>query len=155
MTAWHVAGADLDSQNYDQRTALHIAVAENNEDIVRFLISQVRFFFLRNWYGNVAFKGCDPEHKDRFGRSPIDEINEDNTTLKELLDWGLSLKTGSIENLNDESSWILEAWNKCKTAWYLALKMNSSKEEKIVFWRFSKKYFHLLSIIEIGNLNVS
>ena len=46
MTAWHVAGADLDSQNYDQRTALHIAVAENNEDIVRFLISQVRYFFL-------------------------------------------------------------------------------------------------------------
>lgn len=46
MTAWHVAGADLDSENYDQRTALHIAVAENNEDIVRFLISQVRYLFL-------------------------------------------------------------------------------------------------------------
>lgn len=41
LTAWHVAGADLDTENYDGRTALHIAVAENNEDIIRFLISQV------------------------------------------------------------------------------------------------------------------
>ena len=42
LTAWHVAGADMDTVNYDGRTALHIAVAEDHEDIVRFLISQVR-----------------------------------------------------------------------------------------------------------------
>ena len=45
LTAWHVAGANLDTENYDSRTALHIAVAEGYEDIVRFLISQVRFCF--------------------------------------------------------------------------------------------------------------
>ena len=41
ITAWHVAGANLDARNYDGRTALHIAVAEKNEDIVRYLVSQV------------------------------------------------------------------------------------------------------------------
>ena len=50
------------------------------------------------------FQGCDPEHRDRFGRSPMDEINEENTSLKELLDWGMSLKTGSSENLTAQTS---------------------------------------------------
>ena len=41
LTAWHVGGVDLDTLNYDDRTALHVAVAEGHEDVVRFLISQV------------------------------------------------------------------------------------------------------------------
>merc|ERR1712150_138010 len=83
ITAWHVGGANLDSKNYDGRTALHIAVAESNEDIVRYLVSQ----------------GCDPKMEDRLGRTPFSEIGETETekaaNLVELLEWGESLKPTS------------------------------------------------------------
>jgi len=82
LTAWHVGGVDLDTLNYDDRTALHVAVAEGHEDVVRFLISQ----------------GCDPERRDRFGRTPMDEVKEKDGTLMELLEWGISLKDGRDNN---------------------------------------------------------
>ena len=86
ITAWHVAGANLDARNYDGRTALHIAVAEKNEDIVRYLVSQ----------------GCDPKVKDRLGRTPFTELGEENeSTLLELLEWGETLQVTPSELLLD------------------------------------------------------
>ena len=83
ITAWHVGGADLDAKNYDGRTALHIAVAERNEDIVRYLVSQ----------------GSDPKMKDRLDRTPFSEIGELESAgaanLVELLEWGESMKPTS------------------------------------------------------------
>jgi hypothetical protein len=41
------------------------------------------------------FQGCDPEHKDRFGRTPMEELKDENNNLLELLEWGVSLKKES------------------------------------------------------------
>ena len=59
-----------DARDYDGRTALHIAVAENKEEIVRYLVSQ----------------GANPTLEDRFGRTAFTELQSENSDLRELLE---------------------------------------------------------------------
>ena len=65
-----------DARNYDGRTALHIAVAESKEEIVRYLISQ----------------GANPRLEDRLGRTAFSELKPDCDSLTELLEWGETLQ---------------------------------------------------------------
>ena len=67
---------DQDARNYDGRTALHIAVAEKQEEIVRYLVSQ----------------GSNPRLEDRLGRTAFSELPQDSSNLTELLEWGESLQ---------------------------------------------------------------
>merc|ERR1711892_40270 len=76
ITAWHMGGANLDARNYDGRTALHIAVAEKQEEIVRYLVSQ----------------GSNPRLEDRLGRTAFSGLPQDSSNLMELLEWGESLQ---------------------------------------------------------------
>ena len=55
---------DLNLADYDGRTPLHLAVEENNIEVVRYLIE----------------KGVDKTPKDRWGNSPIDDLNKKNET---------------------------------------------------------------------------
>ena len=53
-------GCDINFQDYDKRTALHIAAEENKKDIIKFLIEN----------------GADVTLKDRWGKAPNDLILE-------------------------------------------------------------------------------
>ena len=55
-------GADVNKSDYDNRTALHLAAAEGQEDIVKYLIN----------------RGADVNKKDRWGRLPLDDAKIDN-----------------------------------------------------------------------------
>ena len=52
-------GCDINFIDYDQRSALHIAVAENNLDMVKILID----------------RGINTEIIDRWGKKPSEESN--------------------------------------------------------------------------------
>lgn len=68
-------GANLSSVNYDMRTALHVACAEGNEEVVRHLL----------------LNGAAVHIRDRYDRSPLAEaINYDYHSIIKLL-----LKCGS------------------------------------------------------------
>ena len=60
-------GCNVNFQDYDKRTALHLAVSESNIDIIKFLIR----------------RDADPNLKDRWGKTPIDETNHE-TIIKIL-----------------------------------------------------------------------
>lgn len=63
-------GANLSSVNYDMRTALHVACAEGNEDVVRHLL----------------LNGAAVHIRDRYDRSPLAEaINHDFHSIIKLL----------------------------------------------------------------------
>eukprot|EP01114_Cavostelium_apophysatum_P019573 TRINITY_DN6345_c0_g1_i2.p1 TRINITY_DN6345_c0_g1~~TRINITY_DN6345_c0_g1_i2.p1 ORF type:complete len:781 (+),score=118.55 TRINITY_DN6345_c0_g1_i2:53-2344(+) len=51
------SGVSPNSADYDQRSALHVAVADRRLDVVQYLLS----------------KGADPNAVDRFGGTPLDE----------------------------------------------------------------------------------
>ena len=53
-------GCDINFQDYDKRTALHIAAEENKKEIVKFLIE----------------RGGDLNLKDRWGKTPNDLIKK-------------------------------------------------------------------------------
>lgn len=68
-------GANLSSVNYDMRTALHVACAEGNEEVVRHLL----------------LNGAAVHIRDRYDRNPLAEaINHDFHSIIKLL-----LKCGS------------------------------------------------------------
>lgn len=58
LRRYYLSGNDMTQQNYDGRTALHVAAAEGHHEAVRFLLEQC----------------CVPvDPKDRWGFSPLDE----------------------------------------------------------------------------------
>lgn len=79
-------GANLSAVNYDLRTALHIACAEGNEDVVKHLL----------------LNGAAVHIRDRYDRSPLTEaINHDHhEIIRWLLKCGAHL-TESTRSLGD------------------------------------------------------
>ena len=61
-------GADVNSSDYDERTALHLAVAEKRGKMIKFLLEQGAFVRAR----------------DRWGRTPLDEAK--GTPYEEMLE---------------------------------------------------------------------
>ncbi|XP_014346634.1 L-asparaginase-like [Latimeria chalumnae] len=57
MEAWHAAGVDLNSADYDSRTPLHVAVCSNQVEMVKFLLNT----------------GVDTKLRDKFGKRPVDD----------------------------------------------------------------------------------
>ena len=53
-------GIDLTLADYDSRTALHLACAENNYNVAFFLLQM----------------GIDPEPRDRWSNTPLSEIED-------------------------------------------------------------------------------
>ncbi len=63
-------GIDLNSSDYDGRTALHLAASDNNIKIIKFLIK----------------KNVDKSIKDRWGNTALDDATRENhTQIIELL----------------------------------------------------------------------
>lgn len=79
-------GADLSAVNYDLRTALHVACAEGNEEVVKHLL----------------LNGAAVHIRDRYDRSPLSEaINHDHHEIIKLLLKCGSHVTGSTRGLGD------------------------------------------------------
>jgi 60kDa lysophospholipase len=79
-------GANLSAVNYDLRTALHIACAEGNEEVVKHLL----------------LNGAAVHIRDRYDRSPLNEaINNDHHEIIKLLLKCGSHVTGSARGLGD------------------------------------------------------
>ncbi|VVU95304.1 Glutaminase [seawater metagenome] len=55
-------GVDINSEDYDKRTALHLAASEGKESVIRFLLS----------------KNCNILTKDRWGNTAYDDAIENN-----------------------------------------------------------------------------
>ncbi len=55
-------GADVNKGDYDNRTALHLAAAEGQEDVVKYLLD----------------KGADANAKDRWSLRPVDDAKANN-----------------------------------------------------------------------------
>uniref|UniRef100_A0AAF5DQR6 glutaminase n=2 Tax=Strongyloides stercoralis TaxID=6248 RepID=A0AAF5DQR6_STRER len=86
-------GVDMDSYDYDKRTALHIAAAEGHTDLVRFLI-------------RVAKVDFNP--KDRWNRTPLDDAIQFNNTgcinvLKEAITKGGDISASAQSSSTEES----------------------------------------------------
>ena len=62
-------GIDVNFADYDKRTALHLSINENNYEATKLLLKRG---------GNVNLK-------DRWGKTPMDECNKDNTELFSLI----------------------------------------------------------------------
>lgn len=79
-------GANLSAVNYDLRTALHVACAEGNEEVVKHLL----------------LNGAAVHIRDRYDRSPLSEAvnNDHHEIIKLLLKCG-SHVTGSARGLGD------------------------------------------------------
>jgi len=56
----HLAGVDLNLGDYDKRTALHLAAAENHTETVKAILAG----------------GGNPKQEDRFGTTPLDEAKK-------------------------------------------------------------------------------
>ncbi|XP_006812393.2 L-asparaginase-like [Saccoglossus kowalevskii] len=70
LECWNLAGADLSTPDYSSRTALHIAIAMQNESVVKFLIEH----------------GVDIHHKDAFGETGESLAkSSENAVIKELV----------------------------------------------------------------------
>ncbi|XP_025104176.1 L-asparaginase-like isoform X2 [Pomacea canaliculata] len=54
IKAWHAAGADLNSFDYDYRTALHVAVTSNRKDVAEFLMKNGAHCNLQDVFGLTA-----------------------------------------------------------------------------------------------------
>lgn len=82
-------GANLSAVNYDLRTALHIACAEGNDEVVKHLL----------------LNGAAVHIRDRYDRSPlIEAINHDNhEIIRLLLKCGAHI-FGSTRSLGDSLS---------------------------------------------------
>lgn len=62
----HLKGVDLQMQDYDKRTALHLAASEGHADVVDYLL-------------NVAH--VKPDSKDRWKRTPLHDAQSENHQL--------------------------------------------------------------------------
>ena len=63
-------GVDVNKGDYDKRTALHLAAAEGQEDVVKYLIN----------------KGADVNAQDRWELKPIDDAkNSNHASIVEIL----------------------------------------------------------------------
>ncbi|XP_076442595.1 L-asparaginase-like isoform X2 [Babylonia areolata] len=51
IRAWHAAGADMNSADYDSRTALHIAVTCNRKEIVKYLLASGAICLAQDIFG--------------------------------------------------------------------------------------------------------
>ncbi|KAK3702564.1 hypothetical protein RRG08_042557 [Elysia crispata] len=56
IEAWILAGADFNSQDYDKRTPLHVAVNLGCTDVTKFLLSQGADFNIKDVFGLTALK---------------------------------------------------------------------------------------------------
>lgn len=63
LRRYYLSGKDMTQQNYDGRTALHVAAAQGHDKVVRFLLEQC----------NVPV-----DLKDRWGSTPLDEATRFN-----------------------------------------------------------------------------
>lgn len=61
LSRLHIQGVDFNQGDYDSRTPLHLAAANDHIDLVRFLVEQ---------------GGCDVNPKDRWGSTPLNEAHE-------------------------------------------------------------------------------
>jgi 60kDa lysophospholipase len=79
-------GADLSAVNYDQRTALHLAAAEGNLEVVKFLL----------------LHGAAVHIRDRYDRTPLMEaiINDKHEIIKMLMMCGAHI-TGSARAVGE------------------------------------------------------
>ena len=50
---------------------------------------------------SLNLKGCNPKLRDRLGRSAFTELKEDDENLRELLEWGVSLRNSVTEGKTD------------------------------------------------------
>lgn len=71
-------GFNVNTRDYEGRSALHIACAREDERLVRFMVSS---------------DNCDVNAKDRHNRTPIMEIPKANARLRELMS-----KSGAVED---------------------------------------------------------
>lgn len=67
MKRFHLSGFNMETKDYDGRTALHLAAAEGHLNIVKYLLEQC----------NVS-----PAPLDRWGGTPLDEAGKSNKRIK-------------------------------------------------------------------------
>ncbi|XP_055618347.1 L-asparaginase isoform X2 [Toxorhynchites rutilus septentrionalis] len=79
-------GANLSAENYDHRTALHVACCEGNLDVVQFLLQN----------------GAAVHIRDRYERTPLMDaiLNDHHQIIRLLVKCGAHL-TGSIRSIGD------------------------------------------------------
>ena len=66
----HLKGVDLEMQDYDKRTALHIAASEGHGDVVEFLLEVAK---------------VKPDPKDRWKRTPLQDAQAEGHSRVSLL----------------------------------------------------------------------
>ncbi|VDI66405.1 60kDa lysophospholipase [Mytilus galloprovincialis] len=66
LKAWKIAGADLNESDYDNRTALHVAVSLGHVETVKFLLDNGASWMLNDAFGKTA-----EEHAELLGREEI------------------------------------------------------------------------------------
>ncbi|CAC5396771.1 ASPG [Mytilus coruscus] len=69
LKAWKIAGADLNESDYDNRTALHVAVSLGHVETVKFLLDNGGSWMLNDAFGKTA-----EEHAELLGRTDILEL---------------------------------------------------------------------------------
>lgn len=62
MKSLMILGVNVNTCDYDKRTALHIAVSKHLTEVINFLL----------------INKADPKFKDRWGKAPIDYAQDDN-----------------------------------------------------------------------------
>lgn len=83
LRRYYLSGTDMTMQNYDGRTALHVAAAQGHQEVIKFLLEKCEV-------------PVDP--KDRWGFSPLDEaVRFDHQTCVDLIKHHLQLQGKTIQ----------------------------------------------------------